>query len=205
MSNLKEQFKKLGSRFKDVQSENGTENQDSNNTADQDEIDFDSSLNAANPHPCLSFTTAFLQQAIKESGVPESPYEVTVLRRAGTFANKVDASVDQGNLPPYFKNWRRYTGRPRWWRNVDTNWTFPGDVEVITIKNDVIRSKIEAKERVFEHHSLVGEVSPIMEEIDLDFGELENSGCRILAWRVFRADTLYMDRQGRIIADPMAR
>ncbi|UZP43142.1 hypothetical protein NXS19_010958 [Fusarium pseudograminearum] len=163
----------------------------------------DSPMNSKNPHPSLSILTSFLQEAITDCLKPGSGFERSIMRCNTVFTYEADPSFETINQRR-FDTWR-------WIPNVSDdslhvyadNWIFPGDVEIISIKNDVIQSRIERKERVFEHPDNVGRVCPIGSNIKLDLSEPENAGWRVLVWRIHGAgETPYMDRHGRVVADP---
>ncbi|KAG8668054.1 hypothetical protein FPOAC1_007416 [Fusarium poae] len=138
-----------------------------------------------NPHPYLSISTALLQHAIMEYLKPDSCYERSVLRRQSVY-----------------HHWR-------WVPYVPTGASIMlGDVELVSIRDDVIRSKIDRQERVFEQQDNVGEFSRIGEHIDLDLTVPEYAGWRVLVWRFIGLNgnrSEWMDRQGRVVANPRAQ
>ncbi|EKJ77322.1 hypothetical protein FPSE_02400 [Fusarium pseudograminearum CS3096] len=163
----------------------------------------DSPMNSKNPHPSLSILTSFLQEAITDCLKPGSCFKRSIMRRDTFFTYEMDRSFE-GVIQHRFDSWR-------WIPDVSDdflheyadNWIYAGDVEIISIKNDVIQSRIERKERVFEHPDNVGRVCPIGSNIKLDLSEPENAGWRVLVWRIHGAgETPYMDRHGRVVADP---
>ncbi|XEV07285.1 hypothetical protein FSHL1_012572 [Fusarium sambucinum] len=137
-----------------------------------------------NPHPYLSISTAILQDAIMEYLKPDSRYGHSILRRA-----------------TMYDDWR-------WMPYVASRVTIQhDDVELVCIKDDVFRSKIDRNENVFEHPDNVGRVSPIGANMELDFAVPEYSGWRVLVWRLHvngGSRSPWMDRMGCVVADPRA-
>ncbi|CEI70602.1 hypothetical protein FVEN_g908 [Fusarium venenatum] len=159
-----------------------------------------SPMESTNPHPYLSISTAFLQDAIKEYLNPESWYERSILRLKFT---------DKGEgYPSFFALLKTVHGEWRWIPHVATDASIsPRDVELVSMKDDMIRTWIDRKEHVFEHPRNVGQVSPIGTAIKLDLSVPEHSRWRILVWRLHvnsGKPSSWMDRRGRVVADPRA-
>ncbi|KAF5227442.1 hypothetical protein FAUST_11773 [Fusarium austroamericanum] len=163
----------------------------------------DSPMSSKNPHPSLSILTSFLQEAITDCIKPGSCFERSIMRRDTSFTYEMDRSFE-GVIQHRFDSWRWIPDvSDDFLHDYADNWIHPGDVEVISVKNDVIQSRIERKEPVFEHPDNVGHVSPIGSNIKLDLSEPENAGWRVLVWRVHGADEgPYVDRHGRVVASP---
>ncbi|GKU07241.1 hypothetical protein FLAG1_10007 [Fusarium langsethiae] len=162
-----------------------------------------SPMNSMKPHPCCSISTAILQEAIMDSLKPGSWYERSILRHESIYKDEIDLSsqrvirrnYDSWRWIPYVFNGARH--------QYSSDRVYPGDVEVISIRDDVTRFKTERQERVFEYPANVGQFSPIVSNICLDLSEPEKAGWRVLVWRVHGDDeSPYMDRQGRVVADP---
>jgi hypothetical protein len=166
-----------------------------------------SPMNASNPHPCLSISTTLLQEAIKGCRKPGSWYERSILRREFVHKNEMGDNLQQRFFSHQDSSWRwtRFASKSAA-HGYAPEWIYPGDVEVISIKNGVIRSRIQRKKPVFEDPANVGEVASTATNLGLDFSEPEKAGWRVLVWRVCGTNMngrRYMDRQGRAVADPM--
>ncbi|KAF5639289.1 hypothetical protein F52700_4141 [Fusarium sp. NRRL 52700] len=91
-----------------------------------------------------------------------------------------------------FYNWR-------WVRSLQPRDALAGDIEVLCVRNQMICDMIDNREDpIFEDRAALWP-SVVFERLKPDFRDIERSGFRVLAWRLYKVDgvvPLWLDRHG---------